>query len=349
MKFSSFILPLLVLCSDFLPVSSFSLPNAGPQPHLPQTTLRAVRVTSAETQVAFSDMTAGSAHKYTNRAPQQVLSPPPRRRATWGDALAKASTLNSQRIAHVSLGTASLLLGVHHLVACFTHGWDMPISQSEVLLQGIVHTSCAIAGIPRLNMKSKVEWGRNHLILSTVPTNIWFTWTSLTEYTQGSDAMLPMFSNDMLTALTVVNTMFFFWILYIAWVAGSPDSKQQKTGTWYSNPLQSVIATFSVNIFWLLSEHLSFLRIQMAADPDSYTAFVQAYPEFTHAMTNIHVDSMFVNNLAVFAVTLMKYKAFRNKDVLYVGGTAGLVFAAITNLIDGGNEGLFEYFSLLQL
>ncbi|CAB9521187.1 unknown protein [Seminavis robusta] len=106
--------------------------------------------------------------------------------------LCRAGTASLQQRLHSAFGLGSLLFGSLHYLDITTHGYAVPVSQTEILGIGALHVMVAFMGLPRLDWKNEKEASRNALIWPVPLQNIWLLAASLTELAQGRDALISM-------------------------------------------------------------------------------------------------------------------------------------------------------------
>mmetsp|Transcript_20732 Transcript_20732/g.21021 ORF Transcript_20732/g.21021 Transcript_20732/m.21021 type:complete len:247 (+) Transcript_20732:1-741(+) len=95
----------------------------------------------------------------------------------------KAGAKDLFRILHSSIGTASLLVGLHHMVhILILHGFCDSIKKSTIVFTGILHALVGVFGVRRLNFRNEREAARNAMFWPAPIQNSWLASASVTEW-----------------------------------------------------------------------------------------------------------------------------------------------------------------------
>ena len=224
----------------------------------------------------------------------------------------KAATLDPQRIAHATLGVASLLLGLYHAMDCVVHGFEAPISQTDILVQGSVHTACAVMGLPRIDLTRARDWTRNVIFSMIFFFNAWFTASSLTEWAQGSRNLLSIDSDGMIGFTLLACCLPLVAVFLSLTVHQRPGDVQ--SGLWSETPyVNSCMVFFNMGLFYIFP-FLFYLFGALFVDMEAYTALIDRYPDMGYCIANAHLDTAFIGNLVVFLNTNVKYKVVQRSE-----------------------------------
>lgn len=264
--------------------------------------------------------------------------------------MAKTASRSVSRMAHASLGLASLALGTYHIAHCCIQGFGVPITQSEIITISAVHTSCAIMGLPRLNFKSKSQATRNAALGPMFFHNIWCACAALTEWSQGPDALFSM-TSDAMIAFTIANFAITVWQMMMIWEACT-DKEQQKTGLWYDAGWKSVVASFCGWTFWVQIILVAYLHTAVNVDMDTYSSLIASAPDLGYVISNVMIIYLFLNNGAAFLATLFQSKAIRDVNVLYwlpvaVSVLSSALFVMPALMATGNGEAFPDFVELL--
>lgn len=91
------------------------------------------------------------------------------------------------------------------------------------------------------------------------------------------------------------------------------------------------LAAFVTFPFWILLLSLPSLYTSLFVDQELYFSFLASHPDFAYEISNVNMDFPFFNNLAIFMVTLQRYKVLP-KELVYAVPFAASRFAADNSL-----------------
>jgi hypothetical protein len=234
------------------------------------------------------------------------------------------STVN--RAAHFALGGGSLLFGANHFSHMLTEGFDIPCTQIEVIILGGLHTATAFLGSTHLskNKRSKtIEASRNAMIWPVPYQNLWLTCMALTAWSRGSTATLSMNSAP-IVLFTIVNVIIVLWQISTSFVSGGTnESERVASGIWYENPAVNAAVTVGsysgiMIIFLSMAIWNTVIATTIPGYMQEFAGFIDAFPSYGFLMSNIFMNFAFVNNVAVFFATLLKYKVIPSDKVVKI-------------------------------
>jgi len=256
--------------------------------------------------------------------------------------LGKAAKVSLQRKVHTAMGLGSLLLGGIHLLNLMLHGFSVELPQQEILLAGTFHILTALMGLPRINWADKKEAARNIMIGPVPIQNIGLIWASLSEWTQGSDAVLSMYSEPF-AAFAILNVCIALWQTCASNVSsGASKSEQQKTGIWFGNASMNALVTLLTYTGIFIAFFSEPLFIRQTIDIGAQCNFAASHPEYSNILGNILLNSVFFNNFAVFEATLVKYKVLTPTQAatIYLPLQVAVIIRSLSSflLADGGQS-----------
>lgn len=232
----------------------------------------------------------------------------------------KAGTLDIPRISHSIVGLSSILVGIAHVIevlltSSFT---DAECTVSTILCTGFIHTFAGLLGVRRLNFKNKKEAARNAMFWPAPIQSSWLASVSLTEWGQGSGALISM-GDSVFTVFTAFNVLLTFWQLSVivrktGIRAGNNSSTSNKQDTiWFKKSAYNAIMVEFSYLLWMQLQMGTVLYIVIASSSSvpllhDFSYFMDAFPKMQYLLSNLALNTAFFNNLAVFLATLLRYK-----------------------------------------
>jgi len=223
---------------------------------------------------------------------------------------AKAGMKNIPRIIHSLVGLSSIVIGFHHMVhvlitSSFTNA---DITISTIIGTGLVHTCTGLFGVRRLNFKNKKEAARNAMFWPAPIQGLWLASVSLSEWGQGSNALLSMW-NTPLVAFTAFNIGITFWQLSQI-LTKTGTTERTKDTIWFRKSSHNAILVEFSYLFWMQIQMGTVLRLATmgTGSQHAFTSFMEMYPKMKLLLSNLALNTAFFNNLAILLATLLRYK-----------------------------------------
>jgi hypothetical protein len=162
----------------------------------------------------------------------------------------------------------------------------------------------------------------------------------LTEWTQGADAAISMYSEPFYV-LTAIDLLIATWQTSVSYVSGGADeTERQKSGIWFESPDMNMLVTFMTYMGVQMVYFAKVLFIRQCQAPAAQCDFVASHPDYSTCLSNLFMNTAFFNNFAVFEATLVKYKLITSfqASAIYLPLTAGVLVVILRSffLADGG-------------
>ena len=232
----------------------------------------------------------------------------------------KAGTLDIPRISHSIVGLSSILVGLHHMfkVLLLSSFADVECTVRTILCTGCIHTFVGLLGVRRLHFKNKKEAARNAMFWPAPIQSLWLASVSLTEWGQGSGALISM-GSSLFTGFTAFNVLLTFWqfsvILRKTGVRESNSSSNTSSNStkqdsiWFKKSAHNAILVEFSYLLWMQIQMGTALYIATSAPLlHNFSSFMDAFPKMQYLLSNLALNTAFFNNLAVFLATLIRYK-----------------------------------------
>jgi len=219
----------------------------------------------------------------------------------------KAGVVDAQRKSHSIFGSLSILVGFHHMVdIIIINSFVEALTVPTIISTGMLHTLVGTFGIRRLNFKNKMESARNAMFWPAPIQSFWLTSISLTEWGQGSDALISMWSAPFMM-FTAMNLALTFWQLSeILQKTGNPT--RTKDTIWFKDAATNAILVEFSYLIWMQIQMGAALYIASTAQLDSFSNYMDTFPQMQYLLGNAALNTAFFNNLAIFIATLLRYK-----------------------------------------
>jgi len=218
----------------------------------------------------------------------------------------KAGVKDTIRIVHSTVGLASILVGLHHMIeVVIIKSFSDVFTARTIIWSGILHTLVGTFGIRRLHFKNKKESARNAMFWPAPIQNAWLTSVSLTEWGQGSGAFVSMWKAPF-AAFTTFNLILTVWQLLEVLKKTGP-SKTSDT-IWLEDSKKNAILVEFAYLFWMQIQMGTALYVSRFVPLPIFSTFMDTYPEMRYLLSNLALNTAFFNNLAIFIATLLRYK-----------------------------------------
>ena len=251
-------------------------------------------------------------------------------------------TATTWRTIKTCLGLGSLWLGgTHWAEITLSNGWEscctVEVTQAYILSAGTCHISTALMGLPRIKWNER-EKARNAMIWPVPFQNIFLVGLCLSDYTQGvgaADAILSFQSPPMMT-LAAANIAIGLWQTYSAYSLLSGEASPTK-GFWFGGKMTNTAVVFVSysGPFMLIAAFVLSLGVSSSHELAVYSDILKANPELRLLTLNIMMNTVFVNNVAVFFATLHRYQVLTSRQAaaLYIFLVAAPVLKFICGFI----------------
>jgi len=218
----------------------------------------------------------------------------------------KAGFKDTIRASHSFIGLASILVGLHHMMdVVIIHKFSDVFKVPTIIWSGLLHILVGTFGIRRLNFKSEKEAARNAMFWPAPIQNAWLTSVSLSEWGQGSKAFISMWKAPF-AAFTTFNLMLTFWQL--SQVINKSGNDNTRDTIWCKNSKTNAVLVEFAYLFWMQIQMGTALFISCSVPLQTFSTFMDAYPEMQYLLSNLAINTAFFNNLAIFIATLLRYK-----------------------------------------
>lgn len=219
----------------------------------------------------------------------------------------KSGAKDAYRMAHSSLGLASILVGLHHMIdILIIHSFSEVFKVPTILWTGVLHVLVGLLGIRRLNFKNEGEAARNAMFWPAPIQNMWLTFASLTEWGQGSGALFSMYRGPFAT-FTYFNIILTFWQLFEVAKKTGKNSKTRDS-IWFKDSKKNALLVEFAYLFWMQIQMGTLLYIGCFVRPQIFLNFMNTFPKMQYLLSNLAINTAFFNNLAIFLATLLRYK-----------------------------------------
>ncbi|CAB9531673.1 expressed unknown protein [Seminavis robusta] len=256
--------------------------------------------------------------------------------------LGRAGTASIQQGLHSAFGLGSVLFGSQHFMHLLTNGFEAPISQEKILALGAMHVLVAFAGLPRLDWKNEKEAARNAMIWPVPVQNLWLVLASVTEFTQGQDALVSIGSTPFM-AFSALNIVIAAWQSSQSFVSGgASEAEKQKSGIWYENPLKNAAAAVLSYTLPIMVFGFELMHLGGNVGQEQIIQFASSHPDHSNLAVNVFLNTCFVNNIAIFGATLVKYKVVPTGKmaIFYEVFASAVIFGAFFVFAVGGDGGM---------
>ena len=251
-------------------------------------------------------------------------------------------TATTWRTIKTCLGLGSLWLGgTHWAEITLSNGWEscctVEVTQAYILSAGTCHISTALMGLPRIKWNER-EKARNAMIWPVPFQNMFLVGLCLSDYTQGvgaADAILSFQSPPMMT-LAAANIAIGLWQTYSAYSLLGGEASPTK-GFWFGGKMTNTAVVFVSysGPFMLIAAFVLSLGVSSSHELAVYSDILKANPELRLLTLNIMMNTVFVNNVAVFFATLHRYQVLTSRQAaaLYIFLVAAPVLKFICGFI----------------
>lgn len=219
----------------------------------------------------------------------------------------KAGVSDILRIAHSTIGTLSLLIGLHHMVdILLIKTFSEAITVRTIICTGMLHSFVGIFGIRRLNFRQKKEAARNAMFWPAPIQGTWLTLASLCEWGQGSGALFSMWGIPF-AAFTAFNLFLTLWQLSEVMTKTGTTSMAKDT-IWFKNSAKNALCVEFSYLFWMQIQMGTLFYIICRVPRTTFSTFMDTFPNMQFLLANLALNTAFFNNLAIFIATLLRYK-----------------------------------------